>query len=135
MTSAESAAPYMPLRVLIVDDEPLICWSLAQTLSDHGDTVIEAGSGAAALRAMSTATDPIDVVLLDYRLPDVDHLNLLSSVRRLLPAGRVIVVTAFLTPEIASEALSLGASRVVSKPLDMCDVPALVHDVARSPQH
>jgi DNA-binding NtrC family response regulator len=47
----------------------------------------------------------------------------------------VILVSSFLTPEIATEALSLGASRVVDKPLDMCKVPALVHDVARSPQH
>jgi DNA-binding NtrC family response regulator len=118
-----------PLRVLVVDDEPLICWSLAETLGDRGDIVTEARSGAAALRALSEAKEPIDVVLLDYKLPDVHNLSLLSTVRRLSPASRVILMSAYATPEIAKDALAQGAVRVVNKPIDMHDVPALVHDV------
>ncbi len=121
-----------PLRVLVVDDEPLICWSLAQTLGDRGDIVTKADSGAAAVRALSEARDPIDVVILDYTLPDVRDLSLLSTVRRLSPASRVIVLSAYATPEVAREALALGASRVVNKPIDMHEVPALVHEVVRS---
>jgi DNA-binding NtrC family response regulator len=121
--------------VLVVDDEPLICWSIAETLSDSGDIVMEAGTGAAAMRALSEVGEPIDVVLLDYKLPDVHNLNLLSSVRRLSPASRVIVMSAYATPEIARAALALGADRVVNKPFDMHDVPALVHDTARSRQN
>lgn len=118
-----------PLRVLVVDDEPLICWSIAETLGANGDTVIDAGTGAEAMTAMSGATVPIDVVLLDCELPDVSHSSLLSAVRHFWPRSRVIVMSADLTPEIATEALSLGASRAVCKPLDMRDVPALVHGV------
>jgi two-component system KDP operon response regulator KdpE len=121
-----------PLRVLVVDDEPLICWSLAETLGDRGDIVTEARSGAAALRALSEAKEPIDVMLLDYKLPDVHNLSLLSTVRRLSPASHVILMSAYATPEIAKNALALGACRVVNKPIDMHDVPALVHDAARS---
>jgi two-component system response regulator AtoC len=99
-------------------------------LGEQGDTVINAGTGAAAMTAMSSATSPIDVVLLDYELPDVYNSSLLSAVRHFWPASRVIVMSADLTPEIANEALSLGASRVIGKPVDMRDVPALVHDVA-----
>jgi DNA-binding NtrC family response regulator len=121
-----------PLRVLVVDDEPLICWSLAETLSDSGDLVTEARSGAAAVRALSEASEPIDVVLLDYKLPDVKSLSLLATVRRLSPSSRVILMSAYATPEIAKDALALGAFRVVNKPIDMHDVPALVHDTARS---
>ncbi len=73
----------LPLRVLVVDDEPLICWSLAATLGDSGTMVTEAASGAAALRALAETRAPFDVVLLDYNLPDVQNLNLLSTVRRL----------------------------------------------------
>jgi DNA-binding NtrC family response regulator len=120
----------VPLRLLVVDDEPLICWSLAETLGDSGDIVTEAGSGAEALRALSEAKEPIDVVLLDYKLPDVHNLSLLSTVRRLSPASRVILMSAYATPEIAKDALAQGAVRVVNKPIDMHDVPALVHDVA-----
>jgi DNA-binding NtrC family response regulator len=69
-------------------------------------------------------------VLLDYNLPDVHNLNLLSALRRLAPASRVILMSAHATSEIVKKALGLGASRVVGKPFDMRDVPALVHDVA-----
>jgi DNA-binding NtrC family response regulator len=126
------STPLEPLRVLVVDDEPLMCWSVAETLADRGDTVIEARSGAAAIRAMVEASVPIDVVLLDRELPDVHDLSLLSTVRSLWPGSRVILMSADLTPEIANKALSLGASRVVDKPVDMCDVSALVHDVANA---
>lgn len=121
-----------PLRVLVVDDEPLICWSLAEMLRGNGDIVTEARTGAAAVRALSEAGGAIDVVLLDYQLPDVHDLSLLSTVRRLSPSSRVILMSAFTTPDIASEALALGAAGVVNKPIDMHDVPALVHVAARS---
>jgi DNA-binding NtrC family response regulator len=121
-----------PLRVLIVDDEPLMRWSLAETLTDRGDVVWEAQTGAAAVRALSETSAPVDVVLLDYMLPDTQNLSLLSTVRRLSPASRVIVMSAYATPEIATQALAQGASRVIDKPFDMCDVPAMVHDVTRA---
>ena len=119
---------WSPLRVLVVDDEPLISWSLSQTLSDSGDIVREASTAAAATQALTECREPIDVVLLDYQLPDVHGLSLLSTVRRLSPTSRVILMSAHATPEIAKEALALGAARVVAKPIDMRDVPALVHD-------
>ena len=114
------------LRVLIVDDEPLIAWSLAETLADYGDIVTEAATGDAAIRALAIAPAP-DVVLLDYHLPDSHDLNLLVAVRRLAPVSRVILMSAYCTPEIAKRALSLGAHGVVAKPIDMHDVPMLVH--------
>jgi two-component system nitrogen regulation response regulator GlnG len=123
------------LRVLVVDDEPLICWSLAETLRDRGDIVTEARTVAAAVRALSENSQPIDVVLLEYQLPDVHNLSLLSTVRRLSPASRVILMSAYATPEVAKEALARGASRVIHKPFDMRDVPAMVHDVANPDQN
>jgi DNA-binding NtrC family response regulator len=120
-------AQFSPLRVLVVDDEPLICWSLAETLGDTGDIVTEAQSGRAAMRVLHEAAEPIDVVLLDYRLPDVHNLSLLSTLHRLSPASRIILMSADATPDLARKALALGASRVITKPIDMRDVPALVH--------
>jgi DNA-binding NtrC family response regulator len=121
-----------PLRVLIVDDEPLICWALAQTLGASGDVVAEADSAKAAIHALTTSPEPMDVVLLDYQLPDSRDLGLLSKVRQLAPQSQVILMSVFCTPEIAREALGIGAYRVVSKPLDMHDVPALIHEAAHS---
>ena len=54
--------------------------------------------------------------------------------RTTLQLSRVILMSAHLTPEIAKEALALGASRVMTKPIELGDVPALVHDVARPAQ-
>jgi CheY-like chemotaxis protein len=55
------------LRVLVVEDELLIRYAIAETLGLAGHTVIEADKGAAAVRALTTTTEAIDVVMLDYR--------------------------------------------------------------------
>ena len=119
-----------PLRVLVVDDEPLMCWSIAETLGACGDTVTEAHTGVGALRALAEASGLVDVVVLDYDLPDGDNFSLLSALRRLSPVSRVILMSAYATPEIVKEALHLGADRVIGKPIDMRDVLTLVHQVA-----
>jgi DNA-binding NtrC family response regulator len=120
------------LRVLIVDDEPLICWSVAETLAECGDVVTNAGSSESAIRALATAPQPIDVVLLDYQLPDSGDLSLLSTVLRMSPDSQVILMSAHCTPEVAKNALALGAYDVVSKPFDMHEVPPLVHAAAHA---
>jgi DNA-binding NtrC family response regulator len=115
-----------PLRILVVDDEALIRWSLVQTLSDSGHETVEAVDGATAVRAMSDASVPFDVALLDYRLPDSNDLALLTRLRRMSPATQIILMTAYGTPEVVQGALDLGVFRVVPKPLDMDDVKTLV---------
>ena len=121
-----------PLRVLVVEDEALLRWSIAETLAGGGHTVLEAGSASAAAEAIDKTTEPIDVVLLDYRLPDSNDLRLLAKVRRLMPASAVVLMTAFGTPEVTQGALDLGAYRVMSKPFDMQGLDALVRDASQA---
>lgn len=78
------------MRVLVVEDELLIRWSIAETLGQAGHTVIEADNGAAAVRALTNSAEPVDVVMLDYRLPDSNDLTLLAAIRRLAPSSGVI---------------------------------------------
>ena len=113
------------LRVLVVDDEPLIRWSLSEVLAESGHSVTEAADGASAVRALN-GDGPFDVVLLDYRLPDSNDLNLLSTIRRQAPQSAVIMMTAYGTPEMTSGALALGAYRVVPKPFKVHDLITLV---------
>jgi DNA-binding NtrC family response regulator len=113
------------LRVLVVDDEALIRWSLVETLSDAGLSVAEASDGQSALRTLSDS-GPFDVIVLDYRLPDSNDLNLLAAIRRQSPRTAVVMMTAFGTPEVSSGALELGAYRVVAKPFDMHHMADLV---------
>ena len=114
------------LRVLVVDDEPLIRWSVAETLNDCGYQVAEAGDARGARGAVRDASREFDVVLLDYRLPDSEDLSLLASIRQASPHAQLILMTAFGTPEVVRNALDLGAFRVVSKPFEMHDLADLV---------
>ncbi len=114
------------LRVLVVDDELLIRWSLSETLSNAGHSVTEAADRVSALDVLRGPARPPDVVVLDYRLPDSNDLGLLSEVRRLAPSAQVIMMTAFGTPEMTKGAMDLGAYRVVSKPFEIHDFADLV---------
>ena len=114
------------LRVLVVDDEPLIRWSLAETLIDGGHEVLEAADGRSALQVLADAPFPIDVIFLDFRLPDSNDLALLSTLRRVSPASQVILMTAYGTPEVVKGAEELGAFQVVHKPFEMADLASLV---------
>lgn len=124
-----------PLRVLVVDDEPLIRWSLAETLSERGCQVVEMGDGCGARGAVRDAAREFDVVLLDYRLPDSEDLSLLAAIRRLSPHAQVILMTAYGSPEVVRGALDLGAFRVVGKPFEMQDVANLVAEASATPRH
>src|SRR5262245_43761562 len=104
MTERDAAA----MRVLVVDDEPLIRWSLAQTLSDRGCHVVETGDAAGTRAAID---ERFDVVLLDFRLPDSDDLALLASIRDRLPRAQIILMTAFGRRDVVEGALALGAYR------------------------
>ena len=116
------------LRVLVVDDEPLIRWSIAETLGAAGHKVTEAQDAASALRALADAPDT-DLVLLDFRLPDSNDLGLLAEIRRMAPATPVIMMTAFGTPDVTAGALKLGAVKVLNKPFNMHELERLVRSL------
>ena len=121
------------LSVLVVDDEALIRWSLAESFGEAGYSVSEAADGASAV-ARASHGQKFDAVVLDYRLPDSNDLHLLETICGLQPNAVVVMMTAFGTPEVTSGALKLGAYRVVSKPFDVREMVALVtlaHESAR----
>ena len=122
-------------RVLVVEDELLIRWSIVETLTSAGYEVIEADSAAAAVRALSTPSAPLDAVLLDYRLPDSNDLTLLSNIRRLSPGSAVVMMTAFGTPEVTKGALALGVYKVLSKPFDLHDLAPLLLEARTQTLH
>jgi len=119
------------LRVLVVEDETLIRWSIAETLAQHGHAVVEAGSAATAVQVLHDTAAPIDVVLLDYRLPDSNDLELLARIRRLRPESAVVMMTAYGSAEVTQGALDLGAFRVVNKPFDLRGLEPLLHEARR----
>ena len=127
VTAKNSPAP----RVLVVDDEALIRWSLAESFTDVGYSVSEASDGASAV-AQASDGEKFDAIVLDYRLPDSNDLHLLETIRRLQPTAAVVMMTAFGTPEVTSGALKLGAYRVVAKPFDVHAMVSLVAEAHES---
>ena len=122
-------------KVLVVDDEPLIRWSVAETLAERGYEVSEAEDAASAMRACSPGSRSIDVVLLDLRLPDCDDLRVLSAIRRLSPRTAVILMTAYGSPELFTEARRLGAYAIVDKPFEMDALQPLVQRALAARPH
>jgi DNA-binding NtrC family response regulator len=118
------------MAILIVDDESLMRWSLAETLTEHGYQVVEAADARGAQAAISGFGPGFEVVLLDYRLPDTEALSLLATIRARAPRTQVILMTAFGTPDLKRRALDMGAFRVVDKPFGMQNVGALVGEAA-----
>jgi DNA-binding NtrC family response regulator len=88
--------------------------------------VIEAENGAAAVRALTNSAEAVDVVMLDYRLPDSNDLTLLAAIRRLSPRSGVILMTAHGTPEVTKGAIDLGAYHVMHKPFELHDLEPLL---------
>ena len=109
--------------VLIVDDEELVRWSLRERFRRDGYTVIEAGTAASALEQI---TGGVDLVLLDFRLPDGDGLTLLRRIKDIVPDTPIMLMTAFSTVENAVEAMKHGAYHYFNKPFDLDDVAAIV---------
>lgn len=121
-------------RVLVVDDEPLVRWSIAETLRAHGFEIVEAADARSALIAvLDVATEP-DAVLLDLKLPDSDDLSLLSSIRRILPRVPVILMTAFGSQELLEEARQLGVFTVLDKPFELDELDLLIERALETPQ-
>jgi two-component system, NtrC family, response regulator AtoC len=108
-----------PARVLIVDDEALIRWSLSERLSGAGYAVCDAGDGAAALQYFRDGESPIDLVVLDLKLPDTDGVTLLKEIKRLRPTCRMILMTAFGSPDALAEARRQGVFEVLPKPFNL----------------
>ena len=116
------------LRVLIVEEDPLLRWSLVETLADSGHVTIEADGGEAAIRALSQS---VDVILLGGRLLDSTELTLLSTLKHLAPDSAIVVMTAHSTAETTMEALRLGAYQVLAKPFEMHNLEALIERANR----
>jgi len=104
-------------RVLIVEDEALIRWSLRERLLAEGIEVIEAGDAATALDQISD--NGISGALLDLRLPDMSGLEVLKAFRVRHPDCPVWIMTAYGTPAAEELAEKLRVREFVNKPFDL----------------
>ncbi len=104
----------MSARILIVDDEASIRFTLEESLTRDGHEVASVENGRAALLRMSA--EPYDLVLLDLRLPDIEGTTVLAEMRARWPETIIIMLTAHATLESAVAALRVGAHDYLIKP-------------------
>lgn len=114
--------------VLIVDDEPQILRALQINLHAHGYTVVPAANGTAALQAAQT--QPIDVVVLDLGLPDMDGLEVIAGLRGWTEVP-IIVLSARHGSHDKVEALDAGADDYVTKPFGLDELLARLRAATR----
>ena len=109
--------------ILVVDDESLIRWTLSERLSQEGHAVVEAETAKAAIARFGP---DIDLVLLDFKLPDGDGLQVLKALKASDPDVPVILLTAFSSIETAVEAMKQGAYHYANKPFNLDELALVV---------
>lgn len=105
------------LSILIVDDDPSMAVTLADVLQVKGFDVRTAPSGGAALKVLQRA--PVDVLLTDVRMADMDGLALYRQARKSHPGITTILMTAYAADEIIQQGMSEGIKTVLTKPIDI----------------
>jgi DNA-binding NtrC family response regulator len=111
-------------RILVVDDEMIVCESCKRILEEDGYEVETALGGMEAFEKMKQ--NPFDIVITDLKMPGIDGMEVLRTFRREYPDAIIIMITGFSTVETAVEAMKLGAFDYISKPFTPDEVSIVV---------
>ncbi|KFO67373.1 transcriptional regulator [Smithella sp. SCADC] len=120
------------LSILVVDDGQSQREMLRDFLRSEGHTVMEAEEGEKALKTVRGGH--FDLILLDYKMPGMDGLQVLKEVKHINPEIDVIIITAYGTIETAVEALKAGAIDYITKPVELDELIILVNRIAERRQ-
>lgn len=101
-------------KILVIDDEDIVRTSCSRTLCPEGYEVSLAKNGAEGLKM--AGEDKFDLVLTDLKMPDMDGIEVLRSIREKCPETQVIIVTGYQTVDTSVKAVKLGACDYIEKP-------------------
>jgi two-component system response regulator DevR len=110
----DSSGENRPIRVLLVDDHQLLTGALSQMLSREPDIIVAGVAGSVA-EAKAMARERLDVVLMDYRLPDGTGAEATRAIKARWPAARVVMLTALTDDETVLESIQAGADGYLTK--------------------
>ncbi len=114
-------------KILIIDDDKLICWSLAKVLEKQGYQTAMLHRGKEVFDSVCSSAP--DLILLDLMLPDISGLEILKKLKEKSCQVPILVITAMTTVDTAVEAMKLGAQDYISKPFNMDEVVLAVRKV------
>jgi DNA-binding NtrC family response regulator len=120
MTEQIPTAGRTRLRIMIIDDEPIVCKRLKSALQKVGYTVETFTDSASALNRLKEAA--FDIIITDLKMEGADGMQVLMKAKELSPRTRVIVITGFATMETARESFHKGAFDFVAKPFKLGDI-------------
>lgn len=107
-------------KILVVDDEENTRMALTRLLNHEGYEVKTAANGLEALNSLRTS--PVELIITDLNMPEMNGLEFLRELNREYPASNVIMITAYGEVESYLEALNLGAFEYLNKPLRLEDL-------------
>lgn len=113
-------------KILIVDDEEIVCCSYLRSLAGAHCNVHVAGDGEQALHALEQQR--FDLVLLDLRMPGMDGMAVLKTIKQSWPETQVVIITGYPNIETAKEAVRLGAYGYLAKPVGPDEVINAAND-------
>jgi DNA-binding NtrC family response regulator len=111
-------------RILVIDDEMIVCESCKRILEEDGYEVDIALSGKEAFERMKE--NPYDIIITDLKMPEIDGMEVLRTFRKEYPDAIIIMITGFSTVETAVEAMKLGAFDYIPKPFTPDEVSIVV---------
>ena len=114
--------------ILVIDDQSDMGWIMSRIFHERGNKVIVSRSGKEGLRKLNERKD-FDIVFLDIKLPDLNGLDVLEQIKKTSPHTKVIMITAFGSPEARQKALERGASAFLDKPIQIEEMTRLVGEV------
>ena len=115
-----------PANILIVDDEEVVRLSHLRSLQSVNCNARVAEDGTRALQVMEQ--QPFDVILLDLRMPDLDGMEVLRTIKDRWPDSEGVIITGYPTIESAKEAVRLGAYNYIAKPVGPDEVIKAAND-------
>ena len=118
------------LRVIVIDDEPIVGKRLKPALEKSGFSVEYYDNGAAALKRIDESD--FDIVVTDFRMDEIDGMEVLTRVMTSSPRTKVIIITGYATIEVAREAMAKGAFDVIAKPFKPNDLREIVQRAAEA---
>ena len=117
----------MPPRILIVDDDDASCSLTAEIVREAGYDADTAGGGANALELIEQ--HQYDLIVLDYKMPDMDGLELFARIKQARPETAGLFLTAYATIDMIQAALGAGARRVIPKEADSKELLSVVEKI------
>lgn len=113
-------------KILIVDDEDNITWSMEKYLAKEGYFIATADSAKKGAELLNSS--PFELVITDMKMPDVDGFQFLNWIKKNHPKSKVVIMTAFGSPSIRDEAKKIGAYRYFEKPVDLNQLRKFINE-------